>query len=120
MAETEPGVTLIRGARLADPAKRRAEPTDVLIEDGVIRAVGAGLAAPAGARVIEQTVREKLPDGFQRAEYLHEHGMVDLVVKRGELKAILARLLGLLGDARRIDAERPVAEVIQIPAPPAP
>ena len=53
MAETEPGVTLIRGARLADPAKRRAEPTDVLIEDGAIRAVGAGLAAPEGARVIE-------------------------------------------------------------------
>ncbi len=74
----------------------------------------------AGARVIEQTVREKLPDGFQRAEYLHEHGMVDLVVKRGELKATLARLLSLLGDARRIEAERPVAEVIQVPAPPAP
>ena len=53
MAETEPGVTLIRGARLVDPAKRRAEPTDVLVEDGVIRAVGTGLAVPEGARVIE-------------------------------------------------------------------
>ena len=74
----------------------------------------------AGARVIEQTVREKLPDGFQRAEYLHEHGMVDLVVRRGEMKATLARLLGLLGDARRIEAERPSAEVIEIPAIPAP
>ena len=40
----------------------------------------------AGARVIEQTVREKLPEGFQRAEYLLEHGMVDMVVKRAELK----------------------------------
>jgi acetyl-CoA carboxylase carboxyl transferase subunit beta len=73
----------------------------------------------AGARVIEQTVREKLPDGFQRAEYLHKHGMVDLVVKRSELKATLARLLSLLGDARRIEAERPVAQVVEIPAAPA-
>ncbi len=50
----------------------------------------------AGARVIEQTVREKLPEGFQRAEYLHEHGMVDMVVKRTELAATLARLITLL------------------------
>jgi len=46
--------------------------------------------------VIEQTVREKLPEGFQRAEYLHEHGIVDMVVKRTELKATLARLISLL------------------------
>ncbi|MGV6871149.1 acetyl-CoA carboxylase, carboxyltransferase subunit beta [Pseudochelatococcus sp. B33] len=50
----------------------------------------------AGPRVIEQTIREKLPEGFQRAEYLHEHGMVDLVVHRHELKATLARLCRLL------------------------
>jgi acetyl-CoA carboxylase carboxyl transferase subunit beta len=50
----------------------------------------------AGPRVIEQTVREKLPEGFQRAEYLHEHGIVDLVVKRTELKATLARIISLL------------------------
>lgn len=53
MAKPEPGTTLIRGARLADPAKRRAEPADVLVEDGVIKRVGAGLAAPEGARVVE-------------------------------------------------------------------
>ena len=41
----------------------------------------------AGPRVIEQTIREKLPDGFQRAEYLKEHGMVDMVVHRHDLKA---------------------------------
>ena len=41
-------------------------------------------------------MREKLPDGFQRAEYLHEHGIVDMVVKRTELKATLARLISLL------------------------
>ena len=49
----------------------------------------------AGARVIEQTVREKLPPGFQRAEYLFEHGIIDMVVKRGELTATQARLIGL-------------------------
>jgi acetyl-CoA carboxylase carboxyl transferase subunit beta len=50
----------------------------------------------AGARVIEQTVREKLPEGFQRAEYLFAHGIIDMVVKRGELTAMLANLIGLL------------------------
>ena len=40
----------------------------------------------AGARVIEETIREKLPDGFQRAEYLLEHGMIDMVVPRRELR----------------------------------
>ena len=48
----------------------------------------------AGARVIEQTIREKLPEGFQRAEYLQEHGMVDMVVPRPELRAKLALLCG--------------------------
>ena len=46
----------------------------------------------AGQRVIEQTIREKLPEGFQRAEYLKEHGMVDMVVHRHELKTVIARL----------------------------
>ena len=41
----------------------------------------------AGARVIEQTIREKLPEGFQRSEYLVEHGMVDMVVPRAEMRA---------------------------------
>ncbi|WP_011580006.1 MULTISPECIES: acetyl-CoA carboxylase, carboxyltransferase subunit beta [Chelativorans] len=50
----------------------------------------------AGPRVIEQTIREKLPEGFQRAEYLKEHGMVDMVVSRLEMKATIARLLKIL------------------------
>ncbi|GAB6967383.1 acetyl-CoA carboxylase, carboxyltransferase subunit beta [Komagataeibacter kakiaceti JCM 25156] len=50
----------------------------------------------AGQRVIEDTVREKLPEGFQRAEYLLEHGMLDMVVVRGELPATLGRLIGQL------------------------
>lgn len=49
----------------------------------------------AGARVIEQTVREKLPEGFQRAEYLHKHGMIDMVVKRSDLTAMLGRIITL-------------------------
>ena len=50
----------------------------------------------AGPRVIEQTIREKLPEGFQRSEYLMEHGMVDMVVSRLEMKATIARLLRIL------------------------
>jgi acetyl-CoA carboxylase carboxyl transferase subunit beta len=50
----------------------------------------------AGARVIEETIREKLPEGFQRAEYLLEHGMVDMVVPRKALRETLARIIALL------------------------
>jgi len=53
----------------------------------------------AGPRVIEQTIREKLPDGFQRAEYLKDHGMVDMVVPRHQLRATLARLCRVLTKA---------------------
>jgi acetyl-CoA carboxylase carboxyl transferase subunit beta len=50
----------------------------------------------AGPRVIEQTIREKLPEGFQKAEYLRDHGMVDMVVHRHQLRATIARLCRLL------------------------
>jgi acetyl-CoA carboxylase carboxyl transferase subunit beta len=50
----------------------------------------------AGPRVIEQTIREKLPEGFQRAEYLERHGMVDLVVPRPEMRETVSRLVSLL------------------------
>ena len=50
----------------------------------------------AGARVIEQTIRETLPEGFQRAEYLRDHGMVDIVVERKDLLEKLAKILNLL------------------------
>ncbi|SIR44575.1 MULTISPECIES: acetyl-CoA carboxylase, carboxyltransferase subunit beta [Acidiphilium] len=59
----------------------------------------------AGARVIEETIREKLPEGFQRAEYLLEHGMIDMVTPRGDLTATLGRLLGLL----HVPAAEPLA-----------
>jgi acetyl-CoA carboxylase carboxyl transferase subunit beta len=53
----------------------------------------------AGPRVIEQTIREKLPDGFQKAEYLKDHGMVDMVVHRHKLRATLSELCRVLGKA---------------------
>ncbi len=55
----------------------------------------AALIGFAGPRVIEQTIGEKLPDGFQRSEYLMAHGMVDMVVARQDLTATIARLLRL-------------------------
>ena len=51
----------------------------------------------AGPRVIEQTIRQKLPDGFQRSEFLLERGMLDLVIDRREMKATLGRLLRFMG-----------------------
>ena len=50
----------------------------------------------SGPRVIEQTIRERLPEGFQRAEYLLEHGMIDMIVHRHELKNEIGKLLGVL------------------------
>jgi len=50
----------------------------------------------AGPRVIEQTIRQKLPEGFQRSEFLLEHGMLDAVVRRHELKAYLSRSLDFM------------------------
>jgi acetyl-CoA carboxylase carboxyl transferase subunit beta len=52
----------------------------------------------AGPRVIEQTIRQKLPEGFQRSDFLLEHGMVDMVVDRRELKKTLVRCLKLFLD----------------------
>ena len=68
----------------------------------------------AGPRVIEQTIREKLPEGFQRAEFLEEKGMVDLVVHRTELKSVLSKLVRTLAhNAKRAAApvQRAIAEI---------
>jgi acetyl-CoA carboxylase carboxyl transferase subunit beta len=70
----------------------------------------------AGPRVIEQTIREKLPEGFQRAEYLKEHGMVDMVVHRHELRGTLARLCRLLTKA----PAPPRPEMLPVPVEPEP
>ena len=96
----------------ADMVKEKGLPYIVLLTDPTTGGVSASfamvgditLAEPgavvgfAGARVIEETIHEKLPDGFQRAEYLFDHGMVDLVVPRADLHATLGRILGLLRD----------------------
>jgi acetyl-CoA carboxylase carboxyl transferase subunit beta len=63
----------------------------------------------AGPRVIEQTIRQKLPDGFQRSEFLVEHGMVDLIVERAEMKSTLARCLRLLWPEAPPASANPVA-----------
>jgi acetyl-CoA carboxylase carboxyl transferase subunit beta len=67
----------------------------------VIVAEPQALIGFAGPRVIEQTIRQKLPEGFQRSEFLLEHGMLDLIVHRRELKPTLARLLRHLGPSVR-------------------
>jgi acetyl-CoA carboxylase carboxyl transferase subunit beta len=61
----------------------------------------------AGPRVIEQTIRQKLPEGFQRSEFLLEHGMLDLIVDRREMKATIARSLRFM--ATHAAAAEPVA-----------
>jgi acetyl-CoA carboxylase carboxyl transferase subunit beta len=63
----------------------------------VVIAEPKALIGFAGPRVIEQTIREKLPPGFQRSEFLLEHGMIDAIVPRAEMRPRLAQLLGLLG-----------------------
>jgi len=80
---------------LTDPTTGGVSASFAMLGDIAISEPGA-IIGFAGKRVIEDTIREKLPEGFQRAEYLLEHGMVDMVVARNELPATLARLIGLL------------------------
>ena len=80
---------------LCDPTTGGVTASFAMLGDIQIAEPGA-LIGFAGARVIEQTVREKLPEGFQRAEYLLEHGILDMVVKRGDMRETLARVISLL------------------------
>ena len=84
---------------LTDPTTGGVTASYAMLGDVQIAEPGA-LIGFAGQRVIESTIREKLPEGFQRAEYLHEHGMVDMVVHRRELKHRLALLLDYLSPRR--------------------
>jgi len=95
---------------LTDPTTGGVAASFAAIGDIAIAEPGA-VVGFAGARVIEETIREKLPEGFQRAEYLLEHGMVDMVVPRGELTATIARILKLL--------RQPNPEPAVLPASPA-
>lgn len=106
---------------LCDPTTGGVTASFAMLGDIQIAEPGA-LIGFAGARVIEQTVREKLPEGFQRAEYLLEHGILDMVVKRPEMRGVLARLIGLLR-VPEIVPEEPAdlpEEAIAPPALPAP
>jgi acetyl-CoA carboxylase carboxyl transferase subunit beta len=82
---------------LTDPTTGGVSASFAMVGDITMAEPGAVIGF-AGARVIEETIREKLPEGFQRAEYLLDHGMVDLVVARAELRATIGRLLELLRD----------------------
>jgi acetyl-CoA carboxylase carboxyl transferase subunit beta len=92
---------------LTDPTTGGVSASFAMLGDIQIAEPGA-LIGFAGARVIEQTVREKLPDGFQRAEYLLQHGIIDMVVKRPEMKQTLARIISLLR-ARDVSLDLPAA-----------
>src|SRR5205823_3114273 len=94
---------------LTDPTTGGVTASYAMLGDVQLAEPGA-LIGFAGARVIEQTIREKLPEGFQRAEYLRDHGMVDMVVHRHDLRPTLARLCRLL-------TKSPALETAAKPAP---
>jgi acetyl-CoA carboxylase carboxyl transferase subunit beta len=102
MAKTTAVLQELNKARLpfvsiiTDPTMGGVSASFVFVADIVIAEPGA-LIGFAGPRVIEQTVREKLPEGFQRAEFIMEKGALDLIIDRRQLRDELARLLALLG-----------------------
>ena len=108
MARTTLAIQQLKAARLpyvvvlTDPTTGGVTASYAMLGDVQLAETGA-LIGFAGPRVIEQTIRETLPAGFQRAEYLMDHGMVDRVVDRRELPAMLGSILStlMLGRARR-------------------
>jgi acetyl-CoA carboxylase carboxyl transferase subunit beta len=103
MAKTTASLTRLAAKKLpfisvlTDPTMGGVSASFAFVGDVVIAEPGA-LIGFAGPRVIEQTVREKLPEGFQRAEFLLEKGAIDMIVDRRELTVKLARLLALMQD----------------------
>lgn len=97
---------------LTDPTTGGVSASFAMLGDVHIAEPGAQIGF-AGARVIEETIRQSLPDGFQTAEYLKDHGMVDMVVPRGEMRQKLGRLLSILMERqvseRMVDAQAPAA-----------
>jgi acetyl-CoA carboxylase carboxyl transferase subunit beta len=96
---------------LTDPTTGGVSASFAMLGDITIAEPGAVIGF-AGARVIEQTIRESLPEGFQKAEYLLEHGIVDMVVPRQQLRETLGRILSLIvrrqpaADSIAVDATR--------------
>jgi len=80
---------------LTDPTTGGVAASFAMLGDLIISEPGA-LVGFAGPRVIEQTINQKLPEGFQRAEFLLEHGMIDMIVERSRMKATLTQLLKYL------------------------
>lgn len=101
MAKTSAALTHLANAKLpfisvlTDPTMGGVSASFAMLGD-VIVAEPQALIGFAGPRVIEQTVRETLPEGFQRSEFLLEHGVVDLIVDRREMRERLANLLALM------------------------
>ena len=85
---------------LTDPTTGGVTASFAMLGD-IILAEPKALIGFAGPRVIEQTIGQKLPEGFQRSEYLEEHGFVDAVVPRGQMRETIARLLRLHGKGGR-------------------
>ncbi len=88
-------------AVLTDPTSGGVTASFAMLGDIAIAEPGAVICF-AGARVIEKTIKEKLPEGFQRAEYLLEHGMVDIVSHRRDLRNLLIRIVGLLRNRKPV------------------
>lgn len=97
---------------LTDPTTGGVSASFAMLGDIQIAEPGATIGF-AGKRVIQDTVREELPEGFQTAEYLRDHGMVDMVVPRAELSATIGQLLSLLNKDGMADPGTAIA----IPAP---
>ncbi len=106
MARTVAAVNLLKEngvpfiSVLADPTTGGVSASFAMLGDVNMAEKGC-LIGFAGQRVIEQTIREKLPEGFQRAEYLKEHGMVDVVVDRAHMKEELSKILTVLTNKNR-------------------
>jgi acetyl-CoA carboxylase carboxyl transferase subunit beta len=88
---------------LADPTTGGVTASFAMLGDLNI-AEPKALIGFAGPRVIEQTIKQKLPEGFQRSEFLQEHGMIDMVVDRRELKGLISWALAFMGATRAPDA----------------
>ncbi|MBO0735842.1 MAG: acetyl-CoA carboxylase carboxyltransferase subunit beta [Alphaproteobacteria bacterium] len=87
---------------LTDPTTGGVSASFAMVGDITLAEPGAVIGF-AGARVIKETIHEHLPEGFQHSEYLLEHGMIDQVVPRAELRATLGRIIGLLREPQRSD-----------------
>jgi acetyl-CoA carboxylase carboxyl transferase subunit beta len=117
LPRTTVAVEMLRDAKkpyivvLTNPTTGGVTASYAMLGDVHIAEPGA-LICFAGPRVIEQTIREKLPDGFQKSEYLRDHGMVDMVVHRHKLRSTLADLCRVLTKTEKAPPR------VALPAPP--